>query len=54
MAIGRGMGEEEEGSADRVVAAPAVGDVEGAPSGDDRPAGEHLLDNRAAAGGRAA
>jgi hypothetical protein len=27
-----------------VVLAPAVGDVEGAPSGDDRPALEHFLD----------
>src|SRR5208337_4325536 len=50
VALGRDVGEQEERGADGVVAAPAVGDVEGASSGDDRPTPEHLFDHRAAAG----
>ncbi len=40
--------EQEEGGAHRVVTAPAISDVEGAPAGDDRPTLEHFLDHRAA------
>ena len=44
--VGRVVGQQEEGSARRVVTAPAVGNVEGAPSGNDRTAVEHLPDHR--------
>jgi hypothetical protein len=41
------VGEQEEGSTRGVVAAPPVGDIEGAPAGDDRPALKHFLEHRA-------
>jgi hypothetical protein len=46
------MGQEEEGCTHGMVPSPATSDVEGASTGDDRSAVEHLLDDRAAPLGR--
>jgi hypothetical protein len=48
MHVGRVVSEQKERSTNGVVTAPAVGDVEGAPSSDYRPAFKHFLDHGAA------